>query len=107
MKLYPLISRGSLKHLVEENKSLVDYMNQTEKDTIDVVAHLKRLDAEKDDQVRKINLNSFCFKKSHFPILLDRISEIRAQEFEENSRSRKRSIGKSHNYLTLQTLHFD
>lgn len=40
-----------MKHLVEENTSLVDYMNQTEKDTIDVVSYLKKLDAEKDNEV--------------------------------------------------------
>lgn len=40
-----------MKNLVEENTSLVDYMNQTEKDTMDVVSYLKRMDVEKDDQV--------------------------------------------------------
>lgn len=40
-----------MKHLTEENTTLVDYMNQTEKDTMDVVSYLKKLDAEKDDQV--------------------------------------------------------
>lgn len=47
--------RDSMKHLVEENTTLVDFMNQTEKDTMDVVSYLKRLDAEKDDEVRNRN----------------------------------------------------
>lgn len=40
-----------MKQLVEENTTLVDYMNQTEKDTMDVISYLKKLDVDKDDEV--------------------------------------------------------
>lgn len=43
--------RETAKHLVEENTSLIDTMKQTEKDTIDVVSYLRKLDAEKDTEV--------------------------------------------------------
>lgn len=46
--------KDTARQLVEENTSLVDYMKETEKDTIDVVTYLRKLDAEKDDEVSRL-----------------------------------------------------
>ncbi len=40
--------------MVEENSSLVDYMKQTEKDTMDVVNFLRKVDSEKDTEVKLV-----------------------------------------------------
>ena len=49
--------------MVEENNSLVDYMKQNEKDTIEVVAYLRKLDTEKDTEVEILDILSLNFKK--------------------------------------------
>ena len=43
--------KETARQLVEENSSLLDYMRQNEKDTIDVVSYLRKLDYEKDNEV--------------------------------------------------------
>lgn len=46
--------KDTARHLVEENMSLIDHMKETEKETIDVVSYLRKLDAEKDAEVARL-----------------------------------------------------
>ena len=43
--------RETVRQLAEENTSLLDHMKQNEKDTIDVVAYLRKIDADKQMEV--------------------------------------------------------
>lgn len=43
--------KDTARQLVEENTSLVDYMKQTEKDSMEVVAYLRKVDGEKEEEV--------------------------------------------------------
>lgn len=43
--------KDTARQLVEENTSLVDYMKQSEKDSMEVVAYLRKVDTEKDEEV--------------------------------------------------------
>lgn len=43
--------KDTARQLVEENTSLVDYMKQSEKDSMEVVAYLRKVDTEKDGEV--------------------------------------------------------
>jgi hypothetical protein len=45
--------RETVRQLAEENTSLIDHMKQNEKDTIDVVAYLRKIDADKQMEVMK------------------------------------------------------
>ena len=49
--LYYLLCREHAKHLALENDALQTQVEQTEKDTIDVVTYLKHQDEEKDKKV--------------------------------------------------------
>ena len=45
--------RDTARQLVEENTSLLDYMKQTEKDTMEVVGYLRKIDTEKETEVNE------------------------------------------------------
>lgn len=48
--------KDTARQLVEENTSLVDYMKQSEKDSMEVVAYLRKLDSDKDEEVMCLNV---------------------------------------------------
>ena len=54
--------KDTAKQLVEENSSLVDYMKQSEKDSMEVVAYLRKIDSEKDEEVIVNNIRK-CLNK--------------------------------------------
>ncbi|RNA19192.1 basal body-orientation factor 1-like [Brachionus plicatilis] len=81
--------KETARQLVEENSSLLDYLNQNEKDTIDVVAYLRKVDADKENEIsdlkeelRNINsvhqadkdavINEFTAKVNDLQDMLDR-----------------------------------
>ncbi len=46
--------KDTARQLVEENTSLVDYMKQSEKDSMEVVAYLRKVDGEKEEEIGRL-----------------------------------------------------
>lgn len=46
--------KDTARQLVEENTSLLDYMKQTEKDTMEVVGYLRKIDTDKESEISKL-----------------------------------------------------
>jgi hypothetical protein len=53
--------REITKQLAEENTSMIDYMKQTEKETIDVCAYLRKVNDDKEEEVLKFMCNFRAF----------------------------------------------
>lgn len=57
--------KDTARQLVEENTSLVDYMKQSEKDSMEVVAYLRKIDAEKDEEISRLEYELKTFHEKH------------------------------------------
>lgn len=57
--------KDTARQLVEENTSLVDYMKQSEKDSMEVVAYLRKLDSEKDEENTRLEFELKTFREKH------------------------------------------
>jgi len=57
--------KDTAKQLVEENTSLVDYMKQSEKDSMEVVAYLRKIDGEKDEEISRLEYELKNFNEKH------------------------------------------
>lgn len=93
--------KDTARQLVEENTSLVDYMKQTEKDSMEVVAYLRKVDGEKEEEISRLEYELKTIKEknqSEKEIIINEFNE-QLNDMRENLERKTSELGLVQNEL--------